>query len=263
MATTALQAESACANPVGNSFARILDTWRTRRRAYDTLPLDDTEAESAASDALSSAENELFSTPAGTIGDFRAKFEIAFPDTYTSISDLALRGLFADLRRLDGDAPSRTFDARKWLARFEQLGGGWVDREGEIVLLVPDGARIEYPLWELDTRGAREAVYDLIRERGTSGAEPASYGFQDAVAAYRRARDEYERICRKGDDEAGRTACTATDKAFEGMLRVPSETVADIATKLETMIFEYQESTWDEDRCRLIADDARRLSGRE
>ena len=68
----------------------------------------------------------------------------------------------ADLHRLTGREGSRLFGAGAWLEWFERHGGGWIERDGEIVLMFPDRAgnrgAMDSIMHELETCDARGAV---------------------------------------------------------------------------------------------------------
>jgi len=88
----------------------------------------------------------------------------------------------------------------------------------------------------------------------------ATTPFSTALTDYRSFRAEFNRIAELDDDDDSRIAGTASDQALGRMIATPSSTVADLATKLETMLVEYEDSEWDADRVRAIAEDARRLA---
>jgi hypothetical protein len=62
------------------------------------------------------------------------------------------------------------FNAERWLARYEKLGGGWISANGEIMLgrtlKSPNAERPEVHLQTLDRFDGCEAVIALIAERG-------------------------------------------------------------------------------------------------
>lgn len=87
--------------------------------------------------------------------------------------------------------------------------------------------------------------------------------FPAALAKYRKARADFDRIAEEGDDKGADVAGNISDRAFEAMLRAPSRHAADIAIKIETLIFEYTDCIMDEDRLALISQDARRLHGED
>ncbi len=84
--------------------------------------------------------------------------------------------------------------------------------------------------------------------------------FSNALEVYRRMRADVEDTASHRSDDESRKVGKACDDALGSMIAAPSDTVADLATKLETMLVEYEDSDWDEDRVRLIAADARRLA---
>ena len=86
----------------------------------------------------------------------------------------------------------------------------------------------------------------------------AATHFGAALADYRSFRAEFNRIAEL--DDASRIAGTASDQALGRMIAAPSQSTADLATKLEIMLVEYEDSEWDADRVRVIAEDARRLA---
>lgn len=146
-------------------FDEAVSTWCSYRAKLDETDIADQEANDFALDALITAEARTYEIPAQTISDFRAKFELLFIDPSCTPNEDALSALFADLRRLTGNEPSRTFSAKHWLADFEDRGGGWVERGGEVFLFARDKEHLEYWFWLLETRGTRGAVLDLIRQR--------------------------------------------------------------------------------------------------
>jgi hypothetical protein len=84
--------------------------------------------------------------------------------------------------------------------------------------------------------------------------------FSNALEVYRRMRANVEETASHRSDDESRKVGKACDDALGCLIAAPSDTVADLATKLETMLVEYEDSDWDEDRVRLIAADARRLA---
>lgn len=85
--------------------------------------------------------------------------------------------------------------------------------------------------------------------------------FEAALADYRHARAEYDRIAELNDFDTSKVAGSASDTALHRMLEVPARNVADVATKLEILMFEYEDCEMDGPRMALIAKDARRLAG--
>lgn len=84
--------------------------------------------------------------------------------------------------------------------------------------------------------------------------------FSIALADYRRLRADFDSIAALEDVDQSKAAGTASDNALGLMIASPSKTVADLATKLEIMLVEYEDSEWDADRVKAIAEDARRLA---
>lgn len=82
--------------------------------------------------------------------------------------------------------------------------------------------------------------------------------FERALAEYRSARRSFNNPI---PDDVSMAACERLDATFEILLRTPSRHAGDLATKIEILIAEYDESIIDEDRLRLVALDARALSG--
>lgn len=149
-----------------SKFAIALATWRRRRDHQEAMPLNGCqEAEDDAWAATAYAEDVLVRTPAQTLSDLRAKAEIIWCDAGSVPSDEYVAAFFADLCNLTGNEQSRTFDAAGWLSWFERIGGGWVEREGDIILMAPDQDQLKDAFWMLNTRGGREAVKAVIRER--------------------------------------------------------------------------------------------------
>lgn len=85
--------------------------------------------------------------------------------------------------------------------------------------------------------------------------------FQQALIEYRHARAEFDRSMHLPDDDACTLAGNASDDAFERMLLAPAGSIADIATKLEIALVEYEGCDFDEKRLAMIAKDVRRLAG--
>lgn len=158
------------ASPNARRFDEALTALRARRAALDAVPMDNDAESDAAIDALFFAERRVMQIPADSISDFRAKFELLFNDGSTTTDPESLAPLFADLHRLTAHEPCRTLTPESWLAHFEACGGGWIEREGEILLLFPDRGKSEYSQWLLETRGLRHGAIELIRQR--SAANP-------------------------------------------------------------------------------------------
>lgn len=90
-------------------------------------------------------------------------------------------------------------------------------------------------------------------------APAAAFGsseFERALAAYRHERKAFD-VART--DAEGNAACEHIDCAFLRLLKAPARNGADIAAKIDAFLVEYEDSIMDEDRLKLIAEDARRL----
>lgn len=116
-------------------------------------------------DALTTAERDLMAEPAADIRELRAKADILWDCPSSTPPEELFWQFFKDLRRLTDDAPSITFHPAGWLERFERRGGGWIVRGGEAFILWPVPEDVRELLDELETRGDRAAVLDLIRAR--------------------------------------------------------------------------------------------------
>lgn len=150
-------------------FAIALSDFLAARTTLNSLPPSVTnDVETACGDAFTYAEDRLISTPAKTVSDLRAKMEVIWNDPAALPTPETIRAVMADVHALTDHEPSRIFDAPAWLAWFEQQGGGWIEREGEIILLIPDKSdlnRMDDIMHELAACDGRDAVCNVIRER--------------------------------------------------------------------------------------------------
>lgn len=126
---------------------------------------DSDEMSDHLTDALVQAEDAVMREPAETLDQLRIKADILWSDVDSLPPDRHILAFFADLIRLTGNAPSRVFDPARWLARFERNGGGWVVQDDRVWLMWPDLERVEGLTQELEMRGGKVAVLDLIRAR--------------------------------------------------------------------------------------------------
>ncbi len=133
-------------------------------RLHNDYDLSD-ENSNFLTDALVTAEDAVMREPAQDFDQLRIKADIVWSDPNSLPPDRHVSAFFADLVRLTGAKPSRMFDPVRWLARFERRGGGWIVRDDTIFLMWPDPADIQDMLMELEMRGGRPAVLDLIRTR--------------------------------------------------------------------------------------------------
>jgi hypothetical protein len=116
-------------------------------------------------DAMTQAENGLMAEPAADLHQLRIKADILWSDVDSLPPAEHILAFFCDLVRLTGGGASRVFDPARWLARFEHHGGGWVVQDGRTVLMWPDLDRVRGLTQELEMRGGKQAVLDLIRAR--------------------------------------------------------------------------------------------------
>lgn len=120
-------------------------------------------------DAYLYAESLALNTPVSNLSDLRAKAEILWGDPDNTPNRDEIVPFLADLVRLTNHKPSRVFDARHWLARFEHAGGMWAVREGEVLILGPVGPDLSGLLDMLSAMDGAEAVKGLVRRRHASG----------------------------------------------------------------------------------------------
>ena len=107
-----------------------------------------------------------------TRDDMRAKFDAVQydMDLLPDVEDML--AFFTDLQQLSSHRCSPFFRPDEWLDWFERRNCGWVERDGEIVFLLPhqpDDSVAEDLMVDLRARGGCEAVKALIRERAKAG----------------------------------------------------------------------------------------------
>lgn len=149
-------------------FQKALAVWLARRNELNEAPLDiDQRREDELTDLLFAAEEKVLSESPSSFSELRALTELIFQDPGSMPSPHLLSALFAALRKLDGNGPSPTFNAKDWLRYFERANGGWIERDGEIVLVHPakPSDLMQELLWVLETRDGLAAVRDEIRSR--------------------------------------------------------------------------------------------------
>lgn len=111
------------------------------------------------------ARDRVTTSPALSPAELRAKAEIIWGDRESTPCEESRLSFLQDLQRLTDHAPSMVLDVPGWLSWFERSGGGWVQRDEEIVLLVPEDGRADGAMFELAAHGAREQVFEHIRKR--------------------------------------------------------------------------------------------------
>lgn len=107
----------------------------------------------------------------------------------------------------------------------------------------------------------KAAPTDAINAPVNSMTKADNTAFAVALAEYRSARAAFDRSMHQPDADACTLAGNASDDAFERMLLAPAGSIADIATKLEIALVEYEGCDFDEKRLAMIATDVRRLAG--
>lgn len=154
-------------------FADAVKAYNYARDALENQP-DDTSAEQSEllSDAYSSAYERVITMRAADISDFRAKMEVLWEDPHSTPSATYLQSLMQDLIALTDAEPSRTFDAKLWLYHFERNGGGYIERDGELVLMVPHVVKdstardvLDDLMFSLEACQGRLAVIEAIKRR--------------------------------------------------------------------------------------------------
>lgn len=116
-------------------------------------------------DAMFQAEAGVMREPAADLDQLRIKADILWGEVDSLPPDRHVIAFFADLVRLTGGGASRVFNPARWLARFERRGGGWAVQDDRTFLMWPDLERTKELTQELDMRGGKPAVLDLIRAR--------------------------------------------------------------------------------------------------
>lgn len=159
-----------------SAFDRTLAEYLHARDTLNAMPIDTTsgEDEQLAMDAVTAAERRLFKQKPQNIGDVRALAEILWADPDSIPCQEMIGTVLKGLCQFDC-APSRVFDAARWVERYREWGGGWVVNDGDVQLLmpVPAGDVLEALMWELQTRGGEGQVKGIIRNRDPITA-PAS-----------------------------------------------------------------------------------------
>lgn len=163
MADFQQQASAACNNPT--NFERALQRYMFALDRLHGTDDDSDEMSDNLTDALTQAENAVMREPAADLDQLRVKADILWCDVDSLPPDRHVLAFFADLVRMTGGGASRVFDPARWLARFERCGGGWVVQEDRTFLMWPDLDRVEGLVNDLEMRGGKPAVLDLIRTR--------------------------------------------------------------------------------------------------
>lgn len=155
-------------------FAAALAAHNFARDALNNQPPSTGEDENdLLADAYATALDRLLKTNAADVSDLRAKMEVLFEDTHSIPRADHVQSIMQDLLALTDAEPSRTFNPDTWLQSFERMGGGWIERNGELVLLVPHGSTDGYTqdaindlMFTLEACHGRFAVIAAIRAKG-------------------------------------------------------------------------------------------------
>lgn len=153
------------------AFVRALSAYKYARDTLNATPEDVTpEHEDMLSDAYHCAFDRAITAPAASISDLRAKFEILWEDPHSIPRAEHLAAILTDLAHLTGFEPSRTFNPDAWLHHFERFGGGWIERDNEIVLVTPTDPKnrnaIADLMFQLEGCNARHIVNATISAKG-------------------------------------------------------------------------------------------------
>lgn len=256
-----------------SSFDEKLEVWRRCRVELSELPLEAAaDDEDRLCNALEAAERKLMGQRVESASDLRALAEIIWPDPSSIPPRQMMTTFFAALRQLDRSA-SRTFDPKAWVSQFKRGDGGWVERDGEILLLspTPQSDLIAALFWEMETRGARELVENEIRRRAAVPDGPQS-AWTKAVSAYQATKAELDaHQFTTNNSKLGTDECTAYENkterlankhsaALEALFVCPSPNAEALRFKLRLFASE-QLSDWHRNHefADLLATEADRL----
>lgn len=225
-------------------FQKALAVWIARRNELNDAPLDiGQQREDELTDLLYAAEEKVLSESPTTLSELRALAEMIFQDRGSMPSPHLLSALFAGIRKLDGNGPSPTLNAKDWLRYFERENGGWVERDGEIVLIHPakPSDLMSDLLWVLETRNGFSAVKAEIVARSET---PAQDGWPTLFARYMAAEARLNvheamidcSVCGSPENIAHEelTAKLADDhtEALEALFTYPSPDIDAFRTKI-------------------------------
>lgn len=136
----------------------------------DQEPNPPADEEDAVADAYSNALVAAMLCPVESVDELRDKLELILGCDFNVRPEEVRAVLLADLRRLTGNRPSRTFSAKEWLQHFEHVGGGWVVQDGKPVLIVCDAGHATKALAQLDDSGCHGVVLALIAQKDAAKA---------------------------------------------------------------------------------------------
>lgn len=255
-------------------FDYALDEWRRQRDKLDGLPSGTSnEEEQGQLDLLTAAEGLLLAAPVSSVSQLRALAEVMWPEADSIPTSEMVASLFTALRKLDGDKRSLTLTAEEALANFKERGGGWIEREGEVVFLHNSPDALELFHWRLETRGETERAKAIVREsvnqRDTqttwgqlvSDYQTAQAKVQEQQTHYREewnaSSPEYRAYQEKFDD-----LVEAAFEATMALIKSPAPNAAAFVRKTEVVneqeAFQY---TQNHEVAAALAKDAKRLFG--
>lgn len=152
-------------------FATAMAAFIAAQQAMDDQELyPPVDEEDAVADAYSDALRGAMLCPVETVDELRDKLELIIGCDFNVQTDEVRAVLLADLRRLTGNRPSRTFSAKEWLQHFEYVGGGWVVQDGKPLLIVCEAGHATKALAQLDDSGCHDAVMALIVQKDAAKA---------------------------------------------------------------------------------------------
>lgn len=255
-------------------FTAALTAWKQQRDKLNNLPAGTSnEEEQHQLDLLTAAEGQLLECSITNISQLRTIAEVVWQDADSiPTSDMVAR-FFAALRNLDGGNRSLTFSAEEELANFKERGGGWIEREGEVVFLHNNPDSLELFHWLLDTRGETERAKAIVRESVNQRDTQSTWGqlvsdYQTAQAKvqeqqthYREewtaSSPEYREYQERFDD-----LVEAAFEATMALIKRPAPDAAAFVRKMEVVneqeAFQY---TQNYEVAAALAKDAQRLFG--
>lgn len=253
--------ENATTKP--SSFQKTLAEYLDCLRRLEGKPAN----EQALLDSLHASECSLLEETPQTVADLRALAEIIWQDQDGVPSSEMLRSFFRALRTLTGGEPSQTFDAGAWLNWFETHNGGWIERDGDILLLWPEGDNAAMQLddlrFVLETRAGHAQVIAEIRRRQIereSKCAVSAPSWSQSVAAYEAANADLN-AAPDDEEQLIDTLVDARTAAIETLFATPAPDCSAVAFKLSV----YQQAelqNWNKASryLGLVSKDAERLA---
>ena len=268
-------AKAASLNATGTDpFDYALDEWMRQRDKLDNLPSGTSnEEEQVQLDLLTAAEGLLLTAPVSTVSQLRALAEVMWPEADSTPTSEMVASFFTALRKLDGDKRSPTLTAEDALANFKERGGGWIEREGEVVFLHNSPDALELFHWRLETRGELERAKAIVRESVNRRDTQDTWGqlvsdYQTAQAKVKEQQTHYREEWSASSPEYceyQERFDDLVDALFEAtmaLIRRPAPDAAAFVRKTEVVneqeAFQY---TQNQEIAEALAQDAKRLFG--